>query len=393
MMTLTDTIRQGAQHLAEELVQLRRTIHQNPELGFEEHKTADLVASSLRRVEIPVESGVGKTGVVAIIEGAQPGKTIAVRADMDCLPVHEETNLPFASRHAGKMHACGHDLHTAIGIGVARLLHDLRGELKGRVKMIFQPAEEILSGARAMIRDGVLEHPEVEAIVGFHNWPILATGKIGYLRGIVMASSDAFTLSFKGLSGHAAHPHTAVDVITGASYFITQLQTIVSREIAPIKPAVVTIGRIEAGTAANIIPDRLVLSGTVRTLDSQARDQVESAMRRMLDGFKAGMRLDYELEYQRQVPVLRNDGTMLERVTGSARAILGDENVEELGGPSMGSEDFACYTERVPGVYLRIGSMIDGRARMLHNSDFYPNEGAIPIAVQVVTRAVVDLLG
>jgi amidohydrolase len=378
--------------MAGELVQLRRAIHQHPELAFEERETAELVASTLRRLGISVEQGVGQTGVVALIEGGRPGKTIAVRTDMDCLPIHEETKLPFASKHAGKMHACGHDLHTAVGIGVGRLLQDLRGELKGRVKLIFQPAEEILSGAPAMIRDGVLERPDVEAIVGFHNWPSVETGKIAYTRGNVMAASDTFSVSFKGVSGHAAFPHAAVDVITAASYFITQLQTIVSREVDPVRAAVVTVGQIAAGTAPNILPDRLALRGTVRTLDSQARDHIEAAMRRLLDGLKTGMRVDYDLEYRSQVPVLRNDDALLDRVVASAREMLGNEKVGELSEATMGSEDFACYTERVPGMYLRLGSMIDGRRHMLHNSDFQPNEDAIPIGVQVVTRAVVDLL-
>jgi amidohydrolase len=391
-VTLIQNIRDGARQMTGELVHIRRTIHQHPELAFEERQTAELVASTLRRFGIAVEQGAGKTGVVALIEGARPGRTIAVRTDMDCLPIHEATDLSFASQHAGRMHACGHDLHTAIGMGVARLLHDLRRELNGRVKLIFQPAEETLSGAKAMMVDGVLERPDVEAIVGFHNWPTVETGKVAYTRGIAMASSDTFAVSLKGVSGHAALPHNAVDVITAASYFITQLQTIVSREVDPARAAVVTVGQIAAGTAPNILPDRLALSGTVRTLDSQARDHIEIAMRRLLDGLKTGMRVEYELEYRQQVPVLRNNDELLDRVVASAREMLGNDKVYELSEATMGSEDFACYTERIPGVYLRLGSMIDGRRDMLHNSDFRPNEDAIPIGVQVVTGAVVDLL-
>jgi amidohydrolase len=391
-MTMNHVIQQSARQITGRLVQLRRAIHQHPELAFEERETANLVASTLREFGISVTQGVGKTGVVALIEGARPGRTIAVRTDMDCLPIQEETNLPFASQHPGRMHACGHDLHTAVGIGVARLLHDLRGELKGRVKVIFQPAEETLSGAQAMIADGVLQGPDVEAIIGFHNWPTVETGKVAYTRGIAMASSDTFSVSLKGVSGHAALPHTAVDVITAASYFITQLQTIVSREVDPIRAAVVTVGQIEAGTAPNILPNQLALKGTVRTLDSQARDQVATAMRRLLEGLKTSMRVEYVLDYRRQVPVLRNDGDLLNRVTASARATLGNENVYELSDATMGSEDFAWYTERVPGVYLRLGSMMDGRRDALHNSAFQPNEDAIPIGVQFVAGAVVDLL-
>ncbi len=391
-MTITQTIQERTAQLTDELVQIRRTIHQNPELGFEEHETAALVASTLGRLGIPIREGVGGTGVVGLIEGSSPGQTVAVRADLDCLPIHEETNLPYASRNPGKMHACGHDLHTAIALGVAHVLHDLRGQIKGRVKLVFQPAEEMLGGAQEMIKDGVLDEPAVDAIVGFHNWPILEAGKVGYTRGIVMASSDVFDITLKGVSGHSAHPHTAVDTVTSAAYLITQLQTIVSREIAPISPAVVSVGQIAGGTAPNILPDTVRLRGTVRTLDPHAKEHVGKAMRRLLHGLKTGMRVDHALEYQQQVPILRNDDQLLDRVVGSARDVLGTDRVEELFGPSMGAEDFACYAALVPGAFIRVGSMIKEHRRMLHNNDFQPNELAIPTGVQVVSRAVLDLL-
>ncbi len=391
-MDPTETIRRRTHELTDELVQIRRTIHQNPELGFEEHETAALVAATLGRLGIPIREGVGGTGVVGIIEGGAPGKTVAVRAELDCLPIHEETNLPYASRNPGKMHACGHDLHTAIALGVAHVVHELRAQLRGRVKLVFQPAEEKLGGAHQMIADGVLEDPPVDAIVGFHNWPVLEAGKVGYTRGIVMASSDMFEITLKGVSGHAAHPHTAVDAVTGAAYFVTQLQSIVSREIAPISPAVVSVGQINGGTAPNILPDTVHLRGTVRTLDPHAKEHVGSAMRRLLDGLKTGMRVDYALDYRPQVPILRNDDALLDRVVDSATATLGRAHVDQLVGASMGAEDFACFAERVPGAFIRVGSLIEGHRRMLHNSDFQPNELAIPTGVQVVSRAVVDLL-
>lgn len=378
--------------IADEVITIRRAIHENPELGFEEHETAARVAEALAGRNIPFKTGIGGTGVVGLIEGAAPGPTIAIRGDMDALPMDEESGVPFASKTPGKMHACGHDAHTAILLGAAMVLGGLRDQLKGRIKLIFQPAEELLTGAEAMIGDGVLEDPKIDAALGYHNLPSMPAGKVGYHGDVTYASADAFDITLRGVSGHGAHPHMAVDVITAAAYFITELQTVVSREVSPVHPAVVSIGKITGGTARNILPDTLALEGTVRTLDSGAKKHVEEAMRRLLDGIKTGMRIDYELDYRNGVPVMRNDPRILASVAKSARGILGDDSVVELTEYSMASEDFAYFTERVPSVHLRIGSKIDGLDTAAHRSNYDCNELAIPTGIRVLTRAAVDLL-
>ena len=378
--------------ISPKLVAIRRQIHQNPELGFEEHETAKLISENLESLGIQVRTGVGKTGVVGIIEGANPGKTLAIRADMDCLPVQEETGLSFASTKDGLMHACGHDLHSAILLGVAEVLSGLRDEMAGRVKLIFQPNEEGLTGAQSMIDDGVFEDPPIDMCLGYHNWPPLDAGTVGYHPDVCFSSSDAFDLTIIGRSGHAAHPHLAIDAIAAASYFVTQLQTVVSREILPVHPAVVSVGVFQAGTARNILPEKVFIQGTVRTQNSAAKECIAAAMKRLLDGLKAGMRIDYKLDYQPGVPILRNDKDILASVLASTHDVLGKDNVIELPEGSMGSEDFAFFTERFPSAHLRIGSKIEGLDTGLHRSNDDCNEEAIPTAVRVVSKAAIDLL-
>lgn len=391
-LSINETIDRHTESITERLIDIRRTIHANPELAFEEVETAKLIADALEAEGISHRTGVGKTGVVAMIEGEKPGRTVAVRGDMDALPVHEETGLPFASRHDGKMHACGHDVHSSILLGVASVLNSMRDEIPGRVKLLFQPAEEILGGAQAMIDDGVLDDPPVDVMLGYHNWPPLEAGKIGWFPGMAMASADAFDITITGRSGHGAHPHKAIDVISAASYFVTQAQTIISREIAPMGTAVVSVGEFHAGTARNILPDTAVLRGTVRTLSPEARKHIEAALRRLLDGLKTGMRIDYTFDYIRQVPALHNDPDILKVIIPAITDLLGADNLVRLPEASMGAEDFALFSELRPSGHLRIGSQTPGRNDMLHNSDFQPDERAIPTGVRAVTRATLALL-
>jgi len=380
-----------AARLTPELVALRKTLHQHPELAFEEHETAKAVAGFLNKLKIPFKSGIGKTGIVAVLEGAKPGRTIGIRADMDALPIHEQTGLAFASKVPGKMHACGHDVHTVIALGVAAALSEMRGELKGRVKFIFQPAEETLSGARAMIADGALDDPKVDLILGYHNWPAVVAGKVGYNAGAVMAAADAFDITLKGRDGHGAHPHLAVDTLSAAAQLVAQLQTIVSREVKPTSSAVLTIGELHAGRARNIIAGTAELKGICRTLEPGLSEKMEAAVRRMLEGIKAGMRVDYTLDWKRMAPPLRNNKDVLDSLLTSARAALGEENVLQLPEPSMGSEDFAWFAEELPAAHLRIGSKIDGLETAIHRSNYDCNELAIPVGVRVLTRAALDL--
>jgi amidohydrolase len=375
-----------------DLIDIRRKLHRHPELAFEEHETARTVAEYLSGIGIEPRTGVGGTGVVGLVDGATAGRRVGVRADIDALPVTEQSGVPFASETPGRMHACGHDVHTAIGLGVAHTLLAFRDKLKGGVKLIFQPAEETLAGALAMIADGVLEDPPMDVILGCHNWPLLEAGRVGFYAGAVMASSDAFDIVLRGKAAHAAQPHSGIDALVGAANLVTQLQTVVSREIAPSIPAVVTVGQIEGGTARNVIAQRVELRGTARTLDAAAAKQVEAAVRRIVAGVAASFRLGHEINWRRQSPVLNNDARILARVLQSARDILGHDNVVDLGPPSMGSEDFAWFAERVPAAHLRIGSKIDGLETSLHHSNYDCNERAIPAGVQVLTRAVVDLL-
>ena len=391
-MDLNQAIRQRTESITDDLIRIRRAIHENPELGFEEFETAALVSKSLADLGIPHQTGVAKTGVVGLLEGGSDGKTLAIRADMDALPIEEPEDLDFASKVPGKMHACGHDAHTTILLGVAMVLSELKESIQGRVKFIFQPCEEGLGGAELMIEEGVLENPAIDLCLGFHNWPPVDAGKIGYHPDVAFSSANAFDITLTGVASHAAHPQSAVDVITNAAYFITQLQTIVSREILPTTPVVISIGQIHAGTARNILPDALTLEGTVRTQSQAAVDQVEAAMRRILDGMQTGMRIGYDLDFQRGVPVLRNTKDVLAQVLGSVESILGKDKIVELPAGSMGTEDFAFFTERVPGAHLRIGSKVEGLDTMLHKTNYQFNESAIPTAVQAVSRAAIDLL-
>jgi amidohydrolase len=375
----------------DELVALRRRLHQHPELAFEEHDTAKAVCAFLDRLGIAYRTGIGKTGVIALIEGATPGATVGIRADMDALPIHEQTGLPFASKVAGKMHACGHDVHTVIALGVAAALSEMKDALAGRVKLIFQPAEETLSGAQAMIADGALDNPRMDVVLGYHNWPAVETGKVGYNADVVMASADAFDITLKGREGHGAHPHMGIDALAAAAHLVSQLQTIISREVKPISPAVLTVGELHAGTARNIIAGTATLKGIVRTMEAGLAERIEAAMRRMLEGIKVGMRVETTLDWKRVAPALRNHRPTLERVLKSAREVLGGENVVELPEPSMGSEDFAWFAERVPAAHMRIGSKIDGLDTAIHRANYDCNEAAIALGVRVLTRAALAL--
>ncbi len=385
------TIRAIAEAIAPHLIEIRRDIHAHPELAFQEVRTSGVVARELAALGIAHRTGVGRTGVVGLIEGGRPGPVLAIRADMDALPIHEQTGLPFASETAGLMHACGHDVHTSTLLGVAAVLQKLAPQLAGTVKLVFQPAEETLGGAAAMIADGVMEGPHVDLALGFHNHPEMPVGRFGFVRGACLAASDRFDIVVRGKSGHAAHPNGAVDPIVAAAALVSQLQTVVSREVNPMHPVVVTVGAIHGGTVHNIIPDEVLLRGTVRTLDKPAQAIAEAAIRRLCEGVESGMRVRCEIAYEHGVPALVNEAGVLERSVASVRAQLGD--VVSEGVPSLGGEDFALFAERVPAFQLRIGSAQPGRADKLHNSAYQPDEACIGLGVQALARAAYDLLG
>ncbi|MBX5473276.1 MAG: amidohydrolase, partial [Acetobacteraceae bacterium] len=280
------SIQEITERIEPQLIALRRDIHAHPELAFEEERTAGVVARELERLGIPCQTGVGRTGVVGLIEGGRPGPVLAIRADMDALPIEERTGLPFASTRPGLMHACGHDVHTVTLLGVAAVLKELAPQLAGAVKLVFQPAEEILGGAKEMIAAGVMEAPHVDMALGFHNIPNMPCGRFAYVPGAAMAAADAFDLTVHGRSGHAAHPEFAIDPIVAAANLVTQLQTFVSREVGAVQSAVVTVGAIHGGSVRNIIPDEVELRGTVRTLDETVRSRAEAAIRRLCEGIE-----------------------------------------------------------------------------------------------------------
>jgi len=383
-------IRAATQRIEAHLIEVRRDIHAHPELAFEEVRTAGVVARELEALGIPHQTGVGRTGVVGIIEGGRPGPVLAIRADMDALPIHEQTGLSFASTKSGLMHACGHDIHTSTLLGVAAVLKDLAPQLAGTVKLVFQPAEESLGGAAAMIADGVMDGPKIDLALAFHNHPDMPVGRFGFARGACLAASDRFDIVVHGVSGHAAHPYTAVDPIVAAASLISQLQTVVSREVRPTHPAVVTVGAIHAGSAHNIIPDSCAIRGTVRTLNAPARATAEAAIRRLCAGAEVGMRVRCEIDYVHGVPSLVNDDAMLDRTIASVHAQFGD--VVDEGEPSLGGEDFAFFANLVPSFQLRVGSAQPGRHDKLHNSGYQPDEACIGLGVQALSRAALDIL-
>ncbi len=372
------------------LIEIRRDIHAHPELAFEEVRTAGVVAAELARLGISHQTGVAKTGVVGMIEGGRPGPCLVIRADMDALPIHEQTGLPWASTIDGKMHACGHDIHTTTLLGVAAVLKEIAPQLAGSVKLVFQPAEEAIGGMQVMIDEGVLDNPHVDFALGFHNRPDHAVGRFSYVRGPGLAAADTFEVTVHGISGHAAHPHGAVDPIVAAATLITQLQTVVSREVNPMHPAVVTVGAINGGIAPNIIPDSVTFRGTVRTLHDPARDAAEAGIKRLCAGAEVGMRVRCEVKYRRGVPSLINDDKVLDPTIAAIRLQLGD--VVDESAPSMGAEDFALMSRKVPSFQLGIGSSTPGRKDRLHNSGYQPDEACIGLGVQALARAAREIL-
>ncbi|RRW68078.1 amidohydrolase [Pantoea dispersa] len=372
------------------LIAIRRDIHAHPELGFDTVRTAAIVEQELLRLGLTPQTGVGRTGVMVDITGAQPGKTVLLRADMDALPIHEQTGLPFSSIWPGKMHACGHDIHTATLLGVAATLADLRSQLRGTVRLIFQPAEETPeSGAQAMIAAGAADG--IDVAITLHNKPELAAGEIALTRGASTASSDEFDVVIHGKSTHAARPHMGTDPIIAAASLVTQLQTIVSRELDPANSAVLTIGHIHGGTTHNIISDSCLIQGTIRAKSPQARAHMEDAFRRICAGVALSLTTRIEVNYQRGVPPLMNDDALIDALEPILSHQFGKPVVAKPSS-SFGAEDFSLFTERVPGCQIHIGSGAPGRDDHLHNSDYQPDERSIHAGTQALARIAIDLL-
>ena len=375
----------------DELTAIRRDIHANPELGFQETRTSALVARMLRSLGYEIHTGVGRTGVVGVLEGRANGSGLSVglRADMDALPIHETGDVPYQSRNAGIMHACGHDGHTAVLLGAARYLAETRN-FDGRVVLIFQPAEEGLGGAQAMLEDGLFDRFHCDAIYALHTWPGLPPGVIGINPGPMMAAADSFEISIEGRGGHGAHPYQTNDPVVIAAQLITALQTIVSRNVPAPDAAVLTIAAVNAGSldAMNVIPHRASMVGTVRTFSPVIQEQIITRMQEVVDGVAAAFRARIELKYRRLFPATINTPQHAGLVADVARELFGEDRVVDDLVPSMGSEDFSFLLQQRPGAYFRLGQGGAESGCLLHNAAFDFNDAVIPEGCAMFVRLV-----
>jgi len=394
---MINTIKINSGKVSKDVKKWRRHLHENPELSNEEKETSKYVESQLKKFGLKPVSGIAKTGVVAVLEGGKPGPIIAVRADMDALPIEEETGLKFSSKNNGVMHACGHDFHTSILLGVAKILTEMKDDIPGKVKFIFQPAEEAPSGqmvgARLMTKEGVLKNPDVEAIFGMHVDTELEVGSLGYVSGPFMASSDLFKITVKGKRSHGAYPWKGIDAIVVASEIVTSLQNIVSRKIDARKPVVVTVGKINGGEAFNIIADEVILEGTVRTLDPAAHEKVPTLMEEIIKGITSAHGASYEFEYTKGAPVSVNDPELTAISVPFLKSTSGIDSVH-INTPTMGAEDFAWFAQEVPGFYFDIGvrNESEGKIYGVHTALFNPDEDALEIGVRAMSTLLIKYL-
>ncbi|GAC1521136.1 MAG: amidohydrolase [Vulcanimicrobiaceae bacterium] len=376
--------------LIADVIALRRDLHAHPELGFEEVRTAGIVAARLRALGFDVHERIGVTGVVGVMRGARRGKTIMLRADMDALPLAEEATHAYASVEAGKMHACGHDGHVAMLLGAARIIAERRTELAGTIVLCFQPAEEGRGGAKAMVDEGVLERFGVERAYGLHLFSQLPTGVLGFREGPFYASSDSIEIRIDGTGGHGAAPHLAVDPILVAAEFVASVQKLVSRQIDPMEPAVVTIGSIHGGTTHNVIPSSVSMLGTVRAFDHGVRERMAERIERVLRGVCDASGATYAFDYLWRYPVTSNDVAQTQYVRTLAEATFGNTRVV-TSEKHMGAEDFSFFAQRVPACYFVLGSAGGPTTRFSHHhGKFDIDEAALATGVRVMATLALD---
>ncbi|MCS7174652.1 M20 metallopeptidase family protein [Pseudothermotoga sp.] len=382
--------------LKDELVQLRRTFHMYPEIEFELHRTSKLVADYLESIGLEVKRNIARTGVVALLKGNKPGKTLMLRADMDALPLQELNDVPYKSKIDGAMHSCGHDGHTAMLLVAAKVLASRKDRIAGNIKFVFQPSEERFppGGAIPMIEEGVLENPKVDMAFGIHLWNALPVGTVGLRAGPLLAAADEFKIILKGKGGHGAYPHACRDPIVAASELVLAFQTVVSRSVDPLESAVVTVGKLQSGTAFNIIPETAILEGTVRTLNEQIRGVVKKRMERIIRGVCEAHEIDFELDYKDGTAVLINDAELTKMVRKVAEEVVGKENVVEVP-PSMGGEDMSFFLQKVPGVFYLVGSAnpAKGLDKPHHSPYFDIDEDALLIGTQMHVSLVMKISG
>lgn len=389
----TDSLLTHAQAMKDELVAVRRDIHRHPELAFQEQRTAEKGQAWLQGLGLQVHSGIAGThGLVATLETGRPGPTLLIRADMDALPIKEESGADYASQTPGVMHACGHDAHVTCVLGAATLLTEHRHVLRGRLKFLLQPAEEKPpGGAKVLIEQGgVLEG--VDAALALHVYPALSVGQMGFRPGVLLGYSDRFTVRTLGVGGHAARPHQTVDAVAVAVQVYQALQYLVSRENDPLHPFVITIGALHAGTVANVIPDEATLLGTVRSLDPEVNKSLPERLERVVAGVCQATRARYSFEFVRGYPAMVNDEAFTQRAIDSVTALLGEPSVAHIPTPELGGEDFAFFSQRVPSLMCRLGVRNEARGIVhpVHSSRFDLDEDALPLGAAALARIAMD---
>lgn len=380
-----------------EIIRTRRFIHMNPELGNREYETANLIASKLLSFGLEVKTGIATTGVTGLLRGAEQGLTVGLRADMDALPIQELTDLPYKSLNPGVMHACGHDIHVSIALGTARVMSALKDKINGNIKFIFQPAEEGTpldeeGGAKIMIAEGVLENPPIRAIFGLHVWPE-NLGQVYFSPGPIMASSDWFQIVIEGKSSHGARPHEGIDAIALSSQAIVSLQTIVSRAVDPTDPVVVTIGKIEGGTKANIIAEKVTIEGTIRTLSEINRSKIPRLIEDVVRGVTSSFGASYIFRYKKGSPPLYNHPDLASILSPTLSRVLGEWNVRDIK-PQMVAEDFSYFSQKIPGLYFFLGAKDPDKPSMapLHSPFFNPDERSIALGIKIMCHLLFDCL-
>lgn len=382
-------IRSEVKKISEEIISIRRDIHKHPELGFEVHRTAELVSKHLNNLGFDVSTGIGKTGVIGDLIGNNDGPTIALRADMDALPIQETSNLPYSSVNEGVMHACGHDGHTAMLLGAATVLKQFQDSLNGNVRFIFQPAEEGDGGARYMIEDGCLDC--VDEIYGIHLWNYQKYGEVGVKEGPILAAADVFSITIKGVGGHGAAPQGTVDAILVSAHLITALQSIVSRNTNPLESTVITVGQINGGHNFNVIADEIVLTGTARSYTEENRQLIKNRMQEIVSGIAKTFSAEIDFTYTEGYPPTINDEAPFKKLMLSAKKIVGDK----CGFPylSMGGEDFSYYAQKIPGCFFFVGSAPSNqefRSVPHHCSHFDIDENALLVGASIFVQLIED---
>lgn len=391
-INISQKILNKAAEIEPRIIEIRHQIHQNPELSFQETKTAALAAAEMRKLGFEVRENIFGTGVTADFKNSESedSKTLLIRADMDALPVSEKNELDYISKNEGVMHACGHDGHTAILIGTALVLKELSQEFKGNLKFLFQPGEETSGGAAGMIKEGVLENPKVDAALGLHLWGSTAEGVVEYKSGSFMASPDHFDLKIIGRGGHAARPHNTIDPIPIGAEIISNLQKIISRRVDPLESAVISVCNFESGSTHNVIPDTALLKATVRSLKPEIREQLAADIEKVVKNICEIYGADYELDYVFGYPPVINDSEMTELLAKSAVKVLGEDRVHEREKAEMGGEDFSYFGEEVPAVFCFLGIAPEGEIINHHQADFKFNDSVLKDGIAVMAQTAVD---